>query len=185
MDDREIIDLYLARSENAISETKSKYGRMIKSVAYNILNSISDSEECENDTYYAAWNKIPPERPKYLSAFLGRIARNIASDKHDYYTAGKRNKDFEVTLSELGDMLPGGITPEAELDKRAISEAISAYLKKKDYKKRTVFVRRYWYCDSVSKIALDFGFSEGKVKSMLLRMRKELKIYLEGNGIII
>lgn len=95
MKDNEIIDLYFARNENAISETAQKYGRMLKAIAYGILKNVSDCEECENDTYFAAWNKIPPQIPKALAAFLGRITRNIALDKYAYYTADKRNREFE------------------------------------------------------------------------------------------
>lgn len=185
MNDKEIIDLYFARSENAIAETAAKYGRLIQAIAYNILHNRADSEECESDTYYAAWNKIPPQIPVCLSAFLGRITRNIALDRHDYYTADKRNREFEVTLSELGEILSDELSPEAAIEARAVSDCISDFLHRKDYIKRVVFVRRYWYCDTVAKIAVDYGFSESKVKSMLMRMRKDLKIYLERNGISI
>lgn len=183
MEDKEIIDLYLARSESAIAETAAKYGNLIKSVAYGILRNHADSEECENDTYYAAWNRIPPQIPACFHAFLGRIARNIALDRHDYYTAEKRNREMEVLLSELGEVRSGGEGTEGALDAREVSECISAYLHTKERAKRAVFVRRYWYCDPVAKIAADCGFSESKVKSMLMRMRKELKIYLERNGL--
>lgn len=178
MDDKEIIDLYLARNEAAILKTSEKYGRMLKSVAYGILNNISDSEECENDTYLAAWNRIPPQIPRALAAFLGRIVRNKAINKYKYYTADKRNREMEIALDEIGDILSGDIAD----NKSEISDCISAYLHTKSYTKRVVFVRRYFYCDTVSKIASDCGFSESKVKSMLMRMRNELKIYLEGEG---
>ena len=111
MEDKEIIDLYFARNENAITETAQKYGRMLKSIAYGILKNVSDCEECENDTYLAAWNKIPPQIPKIFAAFLGRIMRNIALDKYAYYTAAKRNREFETALCELDDILPGGENP--------------------------------------------------------------------------
>ena len=180
MDDKEIIDLYFARSEAAIFETAGKYGRMLKSIAYSILKNISDSEECENDTYLAAWNRIPPQMPKVLAAFLGRIVRNIAINKYEYYTADKRNRELDVAIDELGDILP---VAAAEYESTKLSDCISDYLHSKSYTKRVVFVRRYWYCDAINKIASDYGFSESKVKSMLMRMRNELKIYLERNEV--
>ena len=176
MDDKQIIDLYFARSETAISETAGKYGRMLRSIAYGILKNASDSEECENDTYLAAWNKIPPQTPENLSAFLGRIVRNIAINKYEYYTADKRNRDLEVAFDEIGEIISEG---REDLDTAEVSECISAYLHSKSYIKRVVFVRRYWYGDGVNKIAADYGFSESKVKSMLMRMRNELKKILK------
>ena len=180
MDDKQIIDLYFARSETAISETAGKYGRMLKSIAYSILKNTSDSEECENDAYLAAWNRIPPQTPNNLAAFLGRIVRNIAINKYEYYSADKRNRDLEVAIDEIGEMISAEPT---DFDSAAISDCISDYLHGKSYIKRVIFVRRYWYGDGIDKIASDYGFSESKVKSMLMRMRKELKTYLERNGI--
>lgn len=183
MEDKEIIDLYFARNETAISETANKYGRMLKSIAYSILKNISDSEECENDTYLAAWKGIPPQIPKVLAAFLGRIARNIAINKYEYCMADKRNREFEVTLSELDEIQSGNRSSEIKFETSEVSDCITRYLYSKSYIKRVVFVRRYWYCDAIGKIASDYGFSESKVKSMLMRMRKELKTYLERSGL--
>lgn len=185
MEDKEIIDLYFARNEAAIFETENKYGRMLRLIAYHILRNEPDSEECENDTYHAAWNKIPPYTPHCLSAFLGRIARNIALNKYDYYTADKRNREFETVLSELEDIRSERSSPEIHLEMRVTADCISHFLRGKTYIKRVVFVRRYWYGDSVKKIAVDYHFSESKVKSMLMRMRNELKNYLERNGIFV
>lgn len=183
MEDKEIIDLYFARSENAISETARKYGRMLKSIAYGILKNISDCEECENDTYFVAWNKIPPHIPKALAAFLGRVMRNTALNKYSYYTADKRNYEFETALCELENILPDGTNPELKYEITEIAEYITKYLRTQSYTKRVVFVRRYWYCDTTGKIAADYGFSDSKVKSILMRMRNGLKIFLERNEI--
>ncbi|MFR7654896.1 RNA polymerase sigma factor, partial [Monoglobus pectinilyticus] len=131
MDDKKIIDLYFNRDESAIPETSSKYGRLINSIAYNILKNITDSEECENDTYYAAWNQIPPQKPRCLPAFLGRITRNIALNKYDYYSAAMRNREFETELSELENILSGGETPEEKYEAREVAEFISHFLKTK------------------------------------------------------
>lgn len=182
MDDKEIVDLYLARNETAISETAKKYGRMLKSIAYSILKNHSDSEECENDTYLAAWNSIPPQIPRVLASFLGRLVRNISINRYEYYTADKRNREFEVTLSELDEIRSSENPFEEKYEISDVSNCISSYLLSKSYTKRVIFVRRYWYCDSINKIASDYGFSESKVKSMLMRMRKELKVHLERSG---
>ena len=183
MEDEKIIELYFDRNEKAIRETALKYGKMIRSIAYNILKNTQDSEECENDTYHTAWNKIPPANPPYFSAFLGRIARNVSFDKYDYNTAAKRNTAFEIELSELEGCLSAGNCTEEELEQRQTAKHISDYLRKTSYIKRVVFLRRYWYCDSVKEIATEFGFGEGKVKSMLMRTRSELKKYLERQGV--
>lgn len=183
MEDEKIIELYFERQEAAISETAAKYGAMIRKISYNILKNQADSEECENDTYHIAWNKIPPERPRFLAAFLGRIARNVSFDKYHYNKAAKRNTEFDITISELADCVVSQTTVETEADAKHCAECMNGFLRGLRFTKRVIFVRRYWYCDSIGKIAHDYGFSESKVKSMLLRTRKELKKYLERNGI--
>ena len=182
MEDKEIIELYFEKNESAVKETELKYGAMIRAIAFNILKNHSDSEECENDTYNIAWNKIPPERPAFLGAFLGRIARNISFDKYHYNKAAKRNTDFDITLSEIERCIASKIYVENETDKNMLSDMISSFLKSVSFTKRIIFIRRYWYCDTIVKIAKDYGFSESKVKSMLMRTRNELKKYLERNG---
>ena len=184
MEDREIIGLYLARNEAALTETAKKYGRMVRSVAYGILKNEADSEECENDTYLSAWGSIPPQRPTSLGAYLGRIARNAALGRLEYYAAEKRSRVLETPLDELGDIASGSPTPEAELEQAELSRLIDAYLRGKSRAKRVVFVRRYWYCDPIGKIAREQGYSESKVKSMLARTRKKLRAHLEKEGLI-
>lgn len=184
MEDKEIIDLYFARNENAISETAEKYGNLIKYIIGNILHNNSDTEECASDTYLAAWDRIPPAVPNSLKAFLGRIARNIALNRYDYYTAEKRSRETEVRLSELGDIISHS-SIEDEFEVKETARLISIWLRGKSHTKRVVFVRRYWYGDSIPAIAEFFGFSESKVKSMLMRMRRELKKYLERQETVI
>lgn len=183
MEDTEIIEMYFARNEAAINQTAGKYRGLIRSIAYNILRNTADSEECENDTYLAAWDKIPPERPRNFGAFLGRIARNIALNKYAYYTADKRNREFETALSELHE-IAGGST-ETEFEAMETGSKISDFLRGQNRVKRGVFVRRYWYAESINEIALKYGFSVSKVKSMLMRTRRELKIYLDREGIVL
>ena len=185
MEDEKIIQLYFKRDENAIAQTAVKYGGMIRAIAYQILKNKPDSEECENDTYHTAWNKIPPANPPCLSVYLGRIARNISFDRYDYNNASKRNPTFEAELSELEECIPSGFSVEEEFAQRQAAKHISDFLRGTGYIKRTVFIRRYWYCDSISAISGEYGFSQSKVKSMLMRTRKELKRYLERKGITV
>jgi RNA polymerase sigma-70 factor (ECF subfamily) len=181
MEDKEIIDLFWERSENAITAMSQKFGHYCKVIALNVLDNRSDAEEIVNDAYLAAWNAIPPSRPDKLSAFLGRITRNIALDRYDYNKAGKRNGEFDVLLSELGDCIPAHI--ESETGETA--RVISAFLHGINANSRNIFVRRYWYSDSISEVSKRFDMSESKVKSMLFRTRKKLKIQLEKEGVFL
>lgn len=182
--DEDIIELYERRSESALSRTAEKYGAYIRKIAYNILKNVSDCEECENDVYNTAWNSIPPEHPRSLKAFLGRIARNSALDRYSYNNADKRGGVSEV-LGELDECVPSIFSVEAAVEAKELSEHINDFLTRLEKAKRIVFVRRYWYSDGIKDIADRFGYSESKVKSMLMRTRKELKKYLERQGIAV
>lgn len=186
MEDEKIVDLYWERSEQAILETDLKYGHFCKNVAKNILWNEEDAKECVNDAYLGAWNAMPVQRPGKLMPFLGRIIRNIALDRYDYNTAQKRNKQFEVLLSELEDCFTKSSDEiESKYEEGEIAGAISNYLRSIETVKRNVFIKRYWYSKSIKEIARSYGMSEGKVKSMLLRIRKGLKNHLEKEGIIL
>ena len=185
MDDDRIVDLYWERSENAISETAIKYGRYCRAIAFNILSNNQDAEECENDTYTAAWNAMPPTRPKKLLAFLGRLTRNIALDRWDYKTAKKRNCEFEVILSELGDCVSLADDVVSQYVAGEIAEYINRFLRSIDVKHRIIFMRRYWYSDSIKDISVRYHMSESKVKSMLYRTRNKLREYLEKEGVVL
>lgn len=185
MDDERIIDLYWERSESAIQETDFKYGRFCKSVAVNILKDQEDAVECINDTYLAAWNSMPPQRPSKLKAFLGRIARNIAFDRYDYNAAKKRNREMNLILSELEDCLASPFSVEEEAQAGETAELISMFLKNLEQESRIVFIRRYWYSESILDIARRFHMSESKVKSMLFRVRNKLKDYLVKEGVVL
>lgn len=184
MDDELIVELFWERSESAILETSRKYGAYCRTIAYNILASIADAEECENDTYGAAWRTIPPARPRVLKSFLGRLTRNIALDRHDYNKAQKRNHEFDILLSELGDCIAAQES-RLEYETGYIANLISSFLRSIDRKSRLVFIRRYWYSDSINDIALRFDMSDSKTKSMLFRTRKKLKRYLAKEGVIL
>jgi len=162
-------------------ETKRKYGAYCKAIARNIIRNHEDIEECENDTYLAAWNAIPPSTPKNLAVFLGRIARNIALDKHGYNTAKKRNRKFEVILTEM-EGLTSNNTVDTEFAAGEIANVINQFLYGIDEQTRNLFIRRYWYSDSIKSLSERFHMSGSKVKSILFRTRNKLKVYLEMEG---
>ncbi len=183
MEDDKIIDLYWKRMEVAIEETSLKYGSYCRTIAYNILSNHEDAEESENDTYTALWKTIPPKRPVNLKAFIGRVVRNLSLTKYDYNVARKRNSSFTVILSELEECLAATETVESQYEKGEIVKYISEFLRTLKKEQRQMFVRRYWYSDSIATIATQFGMSESKVKSMLFRIRGRLRLYLEGKGV--
>ncbi|HIZ56620.1 MAG TPA: sigma-70 family RNA polymerase sigma factor, partial [Firmicutes bacterium] len=141
MEDCQIIDLYWNRSEAAITETSRKFGGFCRSIAMHILDNAEDAEECINDAFLAAWNTIPPQRPKKLSAFLGRITRNIALDRYDYNTAQKRNRQFHCILDELEECLAAGLDTEAEYESQQIAQVIRLFLEGCNTENRNIFLR--------------------------------------------
>ena len=182
MEDHDIIEMFFARDERAIGETSGKYGSYCGSIAMNILSSHEDTEECLNDTWLRAWNSIPPHRPNILRVFVGKITRNLALDRYKARTAEKRaGGEFAMSLDELDECI--GASDERE--SAEIGESISRFLRTQPKETRSVFVCRYFYCDSVADIAKRFGMSEGKVKTLLFRTRNKLKIHLEGEGITV
>lgn len=184
MDDSYIVDLYLSRDESAISRTAAKYGPGIREIAYRILNDVPAIEECENDTYLTAWNRIPPNEPRnYLFAFLGKIARCIATDEVRRRNRVKRSAVICELTAEMEECLPSGDdSVEDAVGAKELGEMISSFLKKYSADQRKVFVRRYWYFDSVGQIGALYGFSKSKVKTVLYRMRKELVVFLKERG---
>jgi len=179
MNDEEIVAMFLQRSETAVAETKNKHGRFCRKIAVNILNNESDAEECENDTYFKAWNAIPPQIPQKLCAFLGAITRNLALNKLRDSHRQKRNGEYDVMLSELEGCLSSLSTVEEEYDNALLAKHISNFLLSLNKESRLIFVRRYWYCQSVSDESHFYGVSESQIKSSLFRTRNKLKIYLE------
>ena len=183
MEDSKIIELYWQRSEQAISETAGKYGRLLRSIAMNILNNFSDAEECENDTYAAAWNAIPPTRPNVFSAFLGKITRNIALNRWEYNRAARRNREFDLVLEELEECVSGRESVESLFEAGQLAELINEFLKGLKRETRVIFVRRYWYSDPVKEIASRLRISESKVEVVLFGTREQLKNFLEERGV--
>ncbi len=177
MEDHHIIDLFFARNEQAITETAQKYGKLCMRIAKNVLRSQEDAEECVNATYLRTWNAIPPQKPLSLMAFVAKIARHTALDRFDYLTAAKRDQQMVTSLSELEDILPAAHYDPALSDEN-LGKVIGAFLQGEKREARDVFLRKYWYFDSVSDIAAKYGFTESKVKSLLFHTRIRLKNYL-------
>ena len=185
MEDRKILELYLTRSEQAIRETETKYGAYCYSVAMNILENRQDAQECVSDTWFSAWNSIPPQSPRVLATFLGSITRNLAIDRWRERRAGKRGGgEMQLALDELSGCVPGGESPEGEVLRRELLKSVAAFLGTLPETERSVFLCRYWYFDSAQDIALHFGFSSGKVRSMLHRTRKKLQSHLKREGLL-
>ncbi|MBE7001924.1 MAG: RNA polymerase sigma factor [Ruminococcaceae bacterium] len=183
MEDRQIIALFWNRDEQAISQSQKKYGRFCHTIAYRILSSYGDSEECVNDTWQKAWNAIPPEKPAVLQAFFGRITRNLALDRYAYKAAKKRNIHLEAAMEEYWECIPDG-KPNLE-DSLAMKDLLNRFLADLDKQTRIIFLRRYWYACSIGEIARSVGLMESNVSVILHRTRKKLKAYLEKEGMFI
>ena len=183
MDDHSIIQLYWDRDDQAIRITSEKYGPYCRSIAKNILNNEEDAEECVNDTYLNAWNAMPTHWPAQLSTFLGKITRNLSFNKYKHNHAEKRGGgEITLVLEELTDCVSGVDSVEQIIDRQELARAIDTFVKGLSTEKRDIFVRRYWYADSVSEIAKDYGMFQGSVSKMLERTRKQLKAYLTERG---
>ena len=182
MEDLQIIELYFARDERAIRETDRKYGKLCHGIAYNVLKNREDSEECVNDTYVGVWNAIPPTRPQNLMAFVCRIARNLSLRRLESLSRQKRSQATLVSLDELAEILPDERIDSALTDE-SIGKLISDFLRGEKADVRNVFIRKYYFFDSVEAIAERYGFTESKVKNMLYRTRSKLREYLTEKGV--
>lgn len=183
MEDAQIVDLYWARDEAAISETEAKYDRYLTKIAYNILASNEDSRESVNDTYLAAWDSMPPHRPGILSTYLAKLTRRISIDCFRGRTRAKRApSQYALSLEELGECVSGGNTTEEIVNRKLLADAIGIFLRLQSQEARTAFLGRYYYCDSLKEVAAYCGMSESKAKSLLYRTRLALKEYLTKEG---
>lgn len=183
LDDNKIIDLYFDRNQLAIGATENKYSAYCRQISMNILHNEQDAEEVLSDTYLKLWNTIPPQRPQSLMAYMAKIARNLSINKLKAVNAQKRSGD-ETALSydELDICTPSDVRVENEAEMKLLSNHISEFLYTQKEDARNIFVRRYFYCDSLEDIAERFSFSISKVKSTLMRTREKLRIYLEKEG---
>lgn len=184
MKDQHIISLFWERNEDAITQLQEKYGRLCVSIARHILPDDRDAEECMNDAMLRVWNAIPPEKPNSLSAYLCRIVRNLALERYSYNTAAKRNSSLTTAFEELEEILPTAQNnTELFLDEQYFHDFINSFLRSQPKDARILFIRRYWYGESIREIALNCHFSEEKIKSSLFRTRNRLRLALLKEGI--
>lgn len=185
MDDMQIVELFWQRSEEAIAETDKKYGGYCYQVAYNILGSREEAQEQVNDTYLAAWNHIPPQRPQSLRGYLGKITRNLSLDRYRAQGAQKRGSgQVALALGELESCFSAGDSPEAPLLAQDLARELERFLDGLPQGERCIFVGRYWFLWSLSEIGQRYGYTTGRVKSSLYRTRKKLQKYLEERGLL-
>ena len=185
MDDGMIVELFLKRDETAIAEAASKYGAKLRSVAFRICGNGGMSEECENDAYLAAWNSIPPHEPRsYLFSYLAKLARASALNRVKAEGRLKRRAELVELSRELEVCLPAECSVESEAEGAELTRAVNAFLLKQSEEKRALFIRRYWYADSIEELARDFGMSREKVKTTLFRLRAKLREHLEKEDLI-
>ena len=184
LSDKDIVDLYWDRDEKAIDETDKKYGKYLYTIAYNIIHSRLDCEECLNDTYLGTWNAIPPQKPASLQNFLSRITRNIAIDKYRERSASKRiPSELVESLDELSETLSYDGSLEEEAAVSAVAEELNKFLRELDERDQFIFVCRYYYCDTISDLSGMLGVSDRTVFRAISRMREELRERLKEGGI--
>lgn len=183
MEDSRIVDMYLSRDESAISRTSEKYGTRLRTLALRILGDLPSSEECENDTYLEAWRSIPPNEPRtYLFAFLGRITRHLAIDVCRKRSASKRSALLCELTEEMKECIPSEDSPESRTDAIVLTDFVNSFLKGLSSEQRIMFVRRYWYFDSIADLSLKYGWSQSKVKTALYRLREKFRDHLNKEG---
>ena len=184
MDDTKIVNLYWARSEDAISETAAKYGKYCRAISFNILANGDDADECVNDTYMKAWNSMPSHRPSHLAPYLAKLTRWLSLNRLREENSLKRGGgELPAVLDELAETLDSGVDTEKELEMKELNREIRRLLDMLDKTERDVFLSRYWYVASISEIAEKSGFTESKIKSMLHRTRKKLVKQLKEEGL--
>ena len=186
MEDRQIVALYFDRDEAAIAVTEKKYGAYLHRIAYNILDDLQDSQESVNDTYLAAWNSIPPHCPEILATYLGKLTRRISIDIFRKRNRLKRrDSEYALSLSELDETIAVGESTEETIEAKQLASCISNFLRQLPLESRHAFIGRYYYCDSIKDIARYCGISEAKTKTLLYRIRCNLKEYLRKEGYVV
>jgi RNA polymerase sigma-70 factor (ECF subfamily) len=183
LEDREIIELFFERSEEAIGELSDKYGHVCSRLAFNILNDCLDAEECVNDAYLGVWHTIPPQRPDNLLSYVCRIVRNQAIKRYHMKTAKKRNSIYDIALDEIAECIPSASSVEDEMAAKEAARAIDRFLETLDPQSRVMFVRRYWFADSIEDLAKLFHRSRHYISVRLSRIRKNLEKYLIKEGV--
>lgn len=178
LSDPEIVVLFAQRSQGAISALNDKYGKLCKYIAKNILNNEEDAEECINDSYFAFWEQVPPKNPDPIVAYLSRLVRNISIKRYHANTAQKRNKTYDLALEELVDMISGGESLEDVVIGQELGELLNEFLRQEKDEVQVLFVRRYFYGESVADIADKYGLKPNSVTVTLKRARKRLEEFL-------
>ena len=184
MEDAQIIELFFARSENAIEQTKEKYGAVCMHLLRNLLQNELDAEECASDVYLALWNTIPPEKPEPFLTYLLKIARNQGLRRITYQNAQRRSGTQVLALEELESCLASAESVEQTVEGKLLEQEIANFLRALPKADRQLFVRRYWFCDSLEELAQCFGWSKSKLKSKLLRLRGRLRDHLTREGFL-
>ena len=182
MDDSKIIELFFARNEDAIKHTDDTYGRRLFHLADNIVHNDQDAEESVNDTYMKAWDTIPPQRPEHFFAYIAKICRNFALKRIDWQKAKKRNAEVVTLTQEMENCIPDTYR-DMEADERELGRILDAFLRTLTPENQMVFLRRYWYVDTIAEIAVRYGISESAVQMRLKRTRSKLAMYLAKEGI--
>ena len=182
MDDSKIIELFFARNEDAIKHTDDTYGRRLFHLADNIVHNDQDAEESVNDTYTKAWDTIPPQRPEHFFAYIAKICRNFALKRIDWQKAKKRNAEVVTLTQEMENCIPDTYR-DMEADERELGRILDAFLRTLTPENQMVFLRRYWYVDTIAEIAVRYGISESAVQMRLNRTRSKLAMYLAKEGI--
>lgn len=178
LQDDAIIEMFFERSEEAIRELDTKYGKACFKLSYNIVNNRQDAEECVNDSYLGVWNAIPPVRPNPLLSFVLKIVRNLSVKVYWKSKAEKRNSSYTTALEEIEPFLAASNTTEVEIEARELARMIEGFLEKQPIENRVIFMRRYWFSDTYKDIAKQVGLSEKNVSVRLSRIRQKLKEYL-------
>ena len=182
MEDKQIIELYFNRSEQAIEETSSKYGKLTRSVSYRIVRNEEDTDECVSDTYMALWNTIPPENPDPFAAYICRLARNISVKKLRYNTADKRNSFYDVSIGELEEVLTANSDVQKEIEAKELQASINSFLKTLKKTDRVIFIKRFWFNMTLEEISEETGYSKNYINVHLHRTKERLKAHLTKEG---
>ena len=182
MDDKTIIALFWAREEEAIRQTEQHYGSRLQALSNNILRSVEDAQECVSDTYLKAWNTIPPSRPQYFFAYLAAICRNLSLNKLDWKAAAKRKAEVVTLTEEMALCIPDEAW-ERQRSRKELGDLLNRFLDDLSKESRLIFLRRYWYLDTVAQIARRYSITESKVKMQLSRTREKLRLFLQKEGI--
>lgn len=183
MDDERIIGLLEKQDSSALKEVQLKYGRLLYKLAYGVLCSETEAREVVNDTLLALWKAFPDNPPVHLSAYICKTARNLALNKYRYLRAEKRNSEYTLSLEEIGDVFSSSSSPENEIIFKETEAAVLSFINTLDDRTRRIFLRRYWYFDSIKDIAAAFSITENNVRGILFRAREKLRDHLIKEGI--